>query len=128
MWEWVAVLCGIVVLILISQHKLLSMPTEAFYCGGSSGSGSGSGNIDNYYQQHSRYPAGAWWIPYSDPAQACHLKARTQCHDKFCYDSCYEKVLNSCPPPKPDPWGVVSYHVPKRGSCPNSPPYPQYLN
>lgn len=29
-----------------------------------------------YYQQHSRYPTSAWWIPVNEPIQACQLKAR----------------------------------------------------
>lgn len=54
------------------------------------------GDSSLYYEQHSRYPYGAWWIPFSDPSQKCHQIARTQCHQKYFYDDCYQRVLKKC--------------------------------
>ena len=54
------------------------------------------GDSSLYYQQHSRYPYGAWWIPFSDPSQKCHQIARSQCHQKYFYDDCYQRVLKKC--------------------------------
>ena len=60
-----------------------------------------------YYQQHSRYPAGAWWISQNQP---CHSAAREQCYDQFCYDNCYDDVLRSCTQSKTPP-DLLPYQV-----------------
>ena len=69
------------------------------------------GNSSLYYQQHSRYPWGSWWIPFSEPSQACHKQARIQCPSKYFYDDCYDQVLSnchdSCPPKDLLAWGNI---------------------
>jgi hypothetical protein len=53
-------------------------------------------NSNLYYQQHSHFPYGAWWIPFSDPLQKCQKHARENCHEEYLYDDCYARTLNHC--------------------------------
>lgn len=67
--------------------------------------GGNPNDSNEYYRQHSRFPMGAWWIPFSDPRERCQAIARNHCHNKFNYDDCYENILNHCrpsDPPNPD--------------------------
>jgi hypothetical protein len=76
----------------------------------------GGGDSSLYYEQHSRYPWGSWWIPFSEPSHRCHRKARVHCQPHYFYDNCYERVLKQCnresPPPCPPKdllaWGDIT--------------------
>ena len=126
MWDWFFIILGIIALLVISRA-----PVEAFRGHESPARYQGSplANPSAYYQQHSRYPNSAWWIPYNEPQQKCHLKARVQCHNQYCYDNCYEHVLNNCQAPKGQDSYMRSYQVQSSNppQCPQSPPFPNYL-
>ena len=75
-------------------------------------------DISDYYQQHSYYPTGAWWIPASEPSQKCHLMARTNCHEQYNYDDCYKAHLDQCNrlnPPTSPPIDLISLPVKDQG-------------
>jgi hypothetical protein len=55
----------------------------------------GGGDSSLYYSQH-RYPAGSWWIPFYDPSQHCHKKARVRCQRDYFYDDCYKQTIREC--------------------------------
>jgi hypothetical protein len=119
----IAVLLGILAIITFMPRKAFGhsgqmggQPSQMSMPSGQMGSELGEPSplgtrTSQYYQQHSHYPMGAWWIPESDPSMKCHLKARTQCHNQFNYDNCYRQQFDQCTqqtpyvgnrPPNPD--------------------------
>jgi len=124
MWDWLLIIAGVIIVLCLSKATTQEGFELPAY------NPPVRPDISAYYQQRSHYPTGAWWIPYYDPAQKCHLKARVECHDQFCFDNCYEHVLKNCQPPPEKPWGLVPYKVNtlNPAECPRSPPYPEYLN
>lgn len=91
MWEYILMLIFVAIILISSTSNY--------------NQSGGNGDSTVYYQQHSRFPIGAWWIPFSDPRERCHAIARNRCHNKYYYDNCYENILNNCNPmgpPNPD--------------------------
>jgi len=97
MWE-------IIIIILVVLLIAKGIPTISQTAGGDS---------SLYYDQHSRYPWGSWWVPFSDPSHRCHQKARVRCQPTYFYDNCYERALKKCnretPPPYYPPTDLLAW-------------------